>query len=451
MDLSNFRASFSGGGSKHHSDLKNSLIKLFKGTVDKFLQVESLFGLILKQCTKQNSVTVCWNSEEKRMSTVNNEELKKIRYKSYVYSMSALAIMLQILFHEFVANLKIRQENILIQILTAYTIILVPVSLAYVKVCVTRASELISFINGLFYLKNSSQENSSPQKNTAWHSNPLQKINVLFAWGLFIFLRAFPAMIVFGFHLDNPCKSTLLGWWALPECFSNDFSQFNGNLILKVLMGLPKFGVLFINYLIYSHGFICICFGMNAINILGVLMLQKNLQRLVSSSHQLQYMKNSSIGMVYRELQLLAILGNLILQNSLLIVVVATIFSASISSTVLIQIELTSMNIVATVFFLINGLGSMVFLTICVGGVMVPINARSKEFLENCKRQRCYDHTSLVTSEFRLTQRWLVKFFKSCVPLKTKLGESNFLENLTPLRCIDSVFQITIQLLLLTK
>ncbi|CAL8068022.1 unnamed protein product [Orchesella dallaii] len=391
---------------------------MFQGTAETL--VETLFGVILKKCSKQKCITVCWNAVEKNMTAVNKNELTKVQYKSYVYAISALAIMFQILFHEFVANQKIRDDNILTQVVTAYALALFFVSLAYLKVCVTRTSELISFANGLF---SGPTENLSPPQKTAGNTNLLQKVNVLFAWNLFIIMEVYPAMMVFGFHLDNPCKSTLLGWWALAECSLNDRNQLNGSLIIRVLIGITKFGVLCINYMIYSHGLRCMCFGLNAINILAVFMLQKNLRRLASSSHQPQHMKDTSI--------------------------VTTTFTSAVSATFLIQIELTSKNIIAVLFFLVNCMGSMQFLTICVGGVMVPINGISKEFLKNWKRQRCYDDNSRQSSEVGLTQRWLKRFFQSSLPLRIKLGESNFLENLTPLRCIDNVVQITINLLLL--
>ncbi|CAL8136890.1 unnamed protein product [Orchesella dallaii] len=94
-------------------------------------------------------------------------------------------------------------------------------------------------------------------------------------------MAAAPAIITFGFHFANPCRSTLLAWWVLPECHFDDLSPPNSQLITKVLMGIMKFGLLFVNFLMYSYGDICAIFGFAAINILSVLKLYQNLQRFV--------------------------------------------------------------------------------------------------------------------------------------------------------------------------
>lgn len=51
----------------------------------------------------------------------------------------------------------------------------------------------------------------------------------------------------------------------------------------------------------------------------------------------------------------------------------------------------------------------------------------------------------------RVERRWAHKFWRSCYRLRIKFWYSNFLQELTPLRCYDCVINLIMQVLLLSK
>ncbi|CAL8068034.1 unnamed protein product [Orchesella dallaii] len=257
--------------------------KLFRKTSKQFSilfqNVDPLFDLILKQCSNQKAITVSWNPDLKRMTALDDDTLNKMRCKSTCYNIVAVLIMLQILIHGFVLPAKKTEEDIFIKILTAYALIALPVTMTYEKVSSHRISELIPYINGLFGVKNEGE--SFKQQEGSINASPLHKINMVFAWGLFLFMRVVPAMILFGFHWNNPCRGTILAWWTLPECYSDGVNQPDKNLAVNVGIQLLKIPVLYMSYLIYNHGYICCCFGMAAMNILSILKLHQQLKMSV--------------------------------------------------------------------------------------------------------------------------------------------------------------------------
>ncbi|CAL8067934.1 unnamed protein product [Orchesella dallaii] len=385
-------------------------------------EVEPLFDLFLKHSSKHKSITVKWDPKLKIMTALSDSKLKIQRYKSYCYNVSIVTILIQILTHDLIPPRKKGSEDIFAQMLQAYAFIALSVTLAQEKVSNHRTSELITYVNGLFSVTN---EPASKKQKDQLKPNTIQKINILYAWGLFIFLNITPAAFI-SLHWNNPCKGAILAWRVLPECYIDESVELGYKFLLQLFMGTTKFGLLFLNFLIYTHG-------------------------LTDSRFKETNSTKVANTLAYRKLQLLTTFSNLILQNSLLSVVLGTMYCVSVSITVLIQLELTSKNLLPIAYFAFLGWNCILFLTLSVGGPMVTIYLESKQFLLNCKRHCWYLGKKFVTPEQRLTKRWLQKFYKSCPPIKFKLGGSNFLEELTSLKCVDCAIQITIQILLLTK
>lgn len=75
---------------------------------------------------------------------------------------------------------------------------------------------------------------------------------------------------------------------------------------------------------------------------------------------------------------------------------------------------------------------------------MVSMCAYSKIVLERAK----YLTVDFVSRREKLL---IKKIWRSCDKIKVKFGDSNFLEELTPLRCLDFSVDMTVQLLLLSS
>jgi len=49
----------------------------------------------------------------------------------------------------------------------------------------------------------------------------------------------------------------------------------------------------------------------------------------------------------------------------------------------------------------------------------------------------------------RYMKLWVKRFWRSCDEVKIRFGDNNFLDTLTPLRCMDTSMNLTVQVLLL--
>ncbi|CAL8126948.1 unnamed protein product [Orchesella dallaii] len=424
--------------------------KLFPNTtknISILLQnIDPLFDLILKQCSKKETITVIWDSELKRMTALDDETLNKRRRNSICFNIAAVLIMLQIVVHGFVVPVEKLEVDIFIKILTAYVLIALPALMGFEKVSNHRTSELSPFLTGLYAVKIDGES----IRQVPLNASPPHKMFMVFAWGLFLFFRAVPPMMIFGFHWKNPCRPIILAWWTLPECYSDGVNQPDKNIAVNIGIQLLKIPVLYMSYLIYNHGYMCCNFGMVAMNILTILKLHQHLKILAKSIERNEIGTCFTHGLAYRKMQLLTNLYNLIMQTAFLTIVTAALFCLSLSITVLVQTELSSKSVLAFVFFSWLGLESILFFTVGIGGPMVSMHVDSKQLLANFKRQHGNVQKSIGSTEQRLSKIWINKFYRSCSPIKIKLGESNFLEELTPLRCVDCSFDMTIQFLLLT-
>ncbi len=78
-------------------------------------------------------------------------------------------------------------------------------------------------------------------------------------------------------------------------------------------------------------------------------------------------------------------------------------------------------------------------------GGMVAVYTISKKTLTRAKL------AVSQTTMSRYDRRWAKRFLRSCNAIKIKFGANNFFDELTPLRCLDSSLNLTVQVLLLSR
>lgn len=155
---------------------------------------------------------------------------------------------------------------------------------------------------------------------------------------------------------------------------------------------------------------------------------------------------NCNVAKTFREFQLLEIFCNTIQRYMLGAVIMASILDISIPCSCLIHQstrtdkDLNCMMVLAMLIAVFDGIA---FLLVWVCGIL-QVSAKSKLFL--CIA-RYIDMTTLTTKE----RKWSRRFYRSSRIVKIKFGDDNFLENLTPLRCLDFSAGITLQILLLSS
>lgn len=97
-------------------------------------------------------------------------------------------------------------------------------------------------------------------------------------------------------------------------------------------------------------------------------------------------------------------------------------------------------NIMMIIAMLIGFCDGVALIIVLTGGMLLVSTKSSQVF----RVEKVSDAQSFMTKE----NRWVVRFWRSCRIVKIKFGDNNFLESLTPLRCLDFAVGITVQILL---
>lgn len=155
----------------------------------------------------------------------------------------------------------------------------------------------------------------------------------------------------------------------------------------------------------------------------------------------------------YREFYILATLANNLQQSSVNIATIAGAISAQpIILVSLLKLKYSTSTLVPMLLLTVTFLEAMQFIVIFVGG-WAGIYAESKALLNSygryIARSHSYAYKAGFTSKVKL--KWMRRFVKSCQLIKIRFGSLNFIEELTPLTCLDFANNLTIQLLLLSK
>ncbi len=146
-------------------------------------------------------------------------------------------------------------------------------------------------------------------------------------------------------------------------------------------------------------------------------------------------------GMIFRSMQLLTGLINELQAGSLIPVIVSltTLISAFALST-LVKGSNSDMLFVATLFLL---LADCCLVVLVILGQMAIMHSRSRTILDTMKRR-----TTVFLSA--LDRKWEQRFYRSCSYLKFMIGSVNFVDELTPLNCLQFSVTLSVNVLLLT-
>lgn len=120
-----------------------------------------------------------------------------------------------------------------------------------------KATEVCQYINGIFQLANTFRPMNLKSKYPL-----IIRINVVYAYVTCYFYTTFPMCTVYGLHWMQPCKSSLIGYWILPECSDNYLGNWSGAYnVLKILVFL-------LNHYMWSIG----CHA-GALSLCGILIM----------------------------------------------------------------------------------------------------------------------------------------------------------------------------------
>ncbi|CAL8136824.1 unnamed protein product [Orchesella dallaii] len=266
-----------------------------------------------------------------------------------------------------------------------------------------------------------------------------------------------PAVFVIGLHWRNPCQSTLLASWILPECGviikEECYNDIITNEIIKwTLLIVIKGGIFLANYLIWAAGCSSTLFCMGGLQILCIMNLHEHLKRYFDACNKEPNASWVSTALPFRKIQILSLLNNNTMQTAVLMFSITMMLLTSLSITVFVRLEWNAKNFLALAYFYVMFWDCILFITVCMGDGMLSVYVESKRILDILKRNEMVTSNGIVlTQSQRLDYKWFQRFRRSCPTIRIKLGGSNFLEELTPLKCLHLASELTVDGLLLFK
>ncbi|CAL8121576.1 unnamed protein product [Orchesella dallaii] len=402
--------------------------------------MESLLRKIFNQVEQHGTGCFTWDTKTRKLILFDEVSSKNVNRTCDYLILGNVIILLQIFVGELSQTNGLSKGDSFNRLLTAYLIAALPILCVQIQVCRNKAREIVLYINGLLRL---------PIQNFWKDVCLIHRVNLAYAWVWYVTISITPTVMVIGLHWKNPCRSTLLGGWLLPECRTTQDDAITKGIFHMVWRFLSKTVVLVINHLLWSKslssGIVCMVVLQN----LCMLLQLENLKRFSNTFSKSKVLKPGEI-LKFREIQMLALLNNVIIQNALLMFTFCMIILISLAITVFVKLEWNTENIMAFTLFSCSGSNATQFFLMCMGGGMIGIYSTSKELFAMIKRKQKYTTgKTFLTVRQHFGHKRLTRFCRSCTPIRIKLGESNFVEELTPLKCISAAVELTVNVLLL--
>lgn len=155
--------------------------------------------------------------------------------------------------------------------------------------------------------------------------------------------------------------------------------------------------------------------------------------------------------MAYRKIQVLALIGNPIQQQLILLpMIIVYEYIPAITLVSLIRTSWSRATLHVAILFLIICLNVVLTNNTILNG-FAEVYKESKRFKRTVKKSimRRVWATRMVSRKKEMD--WMMKFVRSCSVIKIKFGSLNFVEEFTPLLCIAFTIETTVNLLLLTE
>lgn len=399
-----------------------------------------LIKLTIKQVTNLHCAPVKlidFNSKHDQkliyFCTLNKSESRAFYFKSVVFFIAYFFEMAQILKALIVLSGSIYQSRnsmFDLQILIQFSICVI-----YIHSCQNKSNTLVNYWNSLFKFK---QKYSRVFSDLTWrHLSTIECMNLLFVPSILVCSAVFGPCFILGFHWTNPCKPTLIGYFLMEQCYESvkyeiRSIQFLFNFVVKLLVFVSNIWVW--------------CFGVNGASFIFITVhivapvithdcIELFWKRLKTSNDIYNDAR------LYRQLQIFNVLYNFVQERCLDAFIFSTMFLISICFSLLVSYH-NKINIAMLVTFL-NVLVNSTVAVVLFLGCMLSAPIESKEKLAYIRRLDL-THTSTAV------RKWTRRFWRSCGPIKIKFGGNNFLEKLTPLRCLDYAINLTVQFLLLS-
>ncbi|CAL8108039.1 unnamed protein product [Orchesella dallaii] len=395
-----------------------------------------LFVRVIKLASSINAVKFAWEPKSQRLKMLDTPTQKKVSNICHLYKILTIFVVLQASF----GYTTIMNGSSSTKIVIAITIPGLLLLNTFVDTCTSTASEFVLCING--FLQFDALYCRARLKHLNRIKSFMESLNLLFAKLVYISAILIPFLMLDGIYWRNPCKPSLIGYWALEQCVGQgEPSKFPS--WQWILSSFLKLSVFLLNHYYWIVGFAIAPVIISGEMILCTLALSEYLDTFFfRAKYRISTVFHNA--KVYRFIQLLNLFLNRILQRVLISFIAEAILLTALSLVAMVRLDWKSYNMVSLVLAGLLLANSLSFFNISLGG-MVGVYTKSAKVLQAANRI-----ARVGRGHSQAERKWLMKFYRSCPLLKMRIGYCNFLDGVTPLVCIDVAINLTVQLLLIT-
>lgn len=408
-------------------------------TFKKYKDTNFLFKLATRQTRIFKSVPLRLDylNSSKKLSFVLecSKNIRVLKYKCILHTSLVGLQLLQCLLSS--TKQFNREQSAFDKIFGWLTFQILMTTSIFLHICRINGPTFQSYLNNIL----------NTSKNIASNTTKLDRFTTfgvkLKLWAIPIILfsgHVFGPILVFGFHWKNQCKSSFVGYFLLEECHKSASVE-NLDILTITRRWFAKILAFILNICMWNLGGSCAGFMVTVCYIISPIIQQEFIYFMGTQLNDIEtvYSRLS----VYRQLQILNTLYNETQKVALGAMMVCGTLGVSISLAFLVSSLNGGHSKANILVFVTYGMSicNCTFALVIVLGGMVAVSLKSEKYLKDVSKLELRQ----ISREKRL---WIRRHWRSCAKVKIYFGENNFLENLTPLRCLDWAVNLAVQILL---
>lgn len=401
----------------------------------------NLFALHCRISSRLKSVIFFWDPKSTELKLIDDYETsyKRLSRRCIIHAFLTILIIIQgpIFFNQ--------SSNLDDKLLYGICVVHIGIPHIHLQVCRIQGPKMCQYVNSI--LKFLKLHDGNRKSNYRSKLTIRDYLDLLFAYAVTPFTYASMITNLFVLHWNNPCKPSLAGHWIFLECSKQ---MYNTNLVTWLCQLAIRVSIFSVNLWIRMFALNVTTFVLSGFQALCVILSLRELVKLFREKCilcKMSCIRSNKLAVMYRSIQVLVVLVNEIQQWGFVgaIVLGGVLFQAFCACTVT-QLPWTSENIIPLGILSVITFNSMFTIIIVVGG-MGTVYVESRTALIKLKESVAGKNQI----KGRYDVKWTRMFHKSCNLIKIRFGSINFVDQLTPLNCIDFANGLTVQLLLLNN
>lgn len=417
-----------------NTHIKN-IVMTFKSYTDKNFH----FKLATRQTRifKSLPIRLEYLNSSKKLSFVLecSKNIRVLKYKCILHTSLVVLQLLQCLLSS--TNTFNREQSAFDKIFGWLTFQILMTTSIFLHICRINGPIFESYLNNILSTSNNIANNTL---NLGRLTSFKVKLKLLAIPIILFSGHVFGPTLVFGFHWKNQCKSSFVGYILLEECYSN-VSVGSLDILTITRLWFAKIVAFILNICMWNLGGSCAGFVVTVCYIISPIIQQEFIQFMRIQLNDIENVYSKL--RIYRQIQILNTLYNETQKIALGAMMICGTLGVSISLAFLVSSLNGGHSKANILVFTTYGMSicNCTFALVIVLGGMVAVSFESEKYLKDVSKLELRQ----ISREKRL---WIRRHWRSCAKVKIYFGANNFLENLTPLRCLDWAVNLAVQILL---